>query len=188
MRKTLFTSGQRKALREATDHRWSQHYREFKSLGDTIKRWREHGDSMFDDAQPVMIPVRDLWPYREYTWTRHDSRLTPDEWDALKSSIRRGWDPRAFIMVQIGREGGVKVGEGNHRLSIARELGIKELPVRFSFVNFYVRKSPQHPERVMIPKREKPRPEPEKPKKKRTPEEQAAFDKEIDDLMKLLGW
>ena len=39
------------------------------------------------------------------------------------------------LIVQIYRHGKVKVkiGEGNHRHAIAKELGIKHLPVRFLF-------------------------------------------------------
>lgn len=188
MKARVFTALERVVLREEAGHRWPKHYSDFKSLLDTVKRWREHGDKMFDHSQPVMIPVAQLWPHREYTWTRKESRLDPDEWDALKASIKKGWDPKAFIMVMIGRKGGMKVGEGNHRLSIARELGIRELPVRFSFVDYRVRKSPQHPERVVLPKKPKPPPKPEEPAKKLSPEEQAKRDKDVKELMKLLGW
>lgn len=89
------------------------------------------------DYCTTMVPTDLLWKYREYTWTREKSRHSasgnPERWDELKRSMaKNGWskdDPAIFM---IGREDGrAKLGEGNHRLAIARELGIKQIPVRF---------------------------------------------------------
>ena len=185
----LFTEGERQALDEARGG-FTTYYSDFKSLADTIQRWQKENEKLYDHSQPVMVPVAELWKHREYTWTRDDARMTSAEWDMLKASLKRGWDAKHWIYIQVGQKGGVKVGEGNHRLSIAREIGLRKLPVRIDFYTGRVTKSPQHPETVRLdkPKVVKPptreltkRHEPE------TPEEKAAMKRDVDDIMKLLG-
>lgn len=47
---------------------------------------------------------------------------------------KHGWrEDEQPLLLFIGKEGNVKVGEGNHRLAIARELGMKKVPVKFMF-------------------------------------------------------
>jgi hypothetical protein len=96
---------------------------------------------------PLMIPVRDLMPHREFRWTRSKARsgiarvgnkrveLTgPEKWDAMTADLKKnGWDDKEPLYFQIGRDGGQKVGEGNHRLAIANKLGIRKVPVKFVF-------------------------------------------------------
>jgi len=183
------------------------YYRHFKSLQDTIDRWQQNDEKLYDASQPVMVPVRELWPIREYTWTREEARLYPEEWDSLKKSVRReGWREDNPAIVLIGRAGGVKVGEGNHRLAISREAGIREVPVRFAFYEHRVTKTPQYSreerkrmvelEQLAKERGEKQRQRAheeaeEKDRKRRekmTPEEQREYDKEIDNLMDLLGF
>jgi hypothetical protein len=103
------------------------------------------------------------------------------KWDALKEDLRiNGWDPKEPLQLEIGAEGGVKVGEGNHRLAIARELRMSKVPVWFHFMSGKVMKSKQHDrtpvkvsprsvEKVVKRVRDKPM----------TPEEQ----EQIDELM-----
>lgn len=137
-------------------------------LDTVIQRWQDQrpgkdqrGNPMprqklYDDDMPLDILIRDLWPYREYTWTREHSR--PDtfhvdgksvwmsgeqKWDALVESMKkRGWDPKYPLYFYIGKDGGAKVGEGNHRLAVARQLGISKAPVVFYFQTGRVQKSP----------------------------------------------
>ena len=37
--------------------------------------------------------------------------------------------------MQVGKNGVAKIGEGNHRLAVAKELGIEKVPVYFLFYN-----------------------------------------------------
>lgn len=128
------------------------YYSEAKGLAEIIDRWQLHGDKLYDHAQPQMLPVADLWPYREYTWTRKDARLTPQEWDTLKRNLSGGWKRREPLYFEIGRQAGAKVGEGNHRLSLARELRLRQVPVRFIFKAGTVRKDPQRRGPALPPK------------------------------------
>ena len=74
--------------------------------------------------------MEELIPYKEYTRSREYNKGGPDEWDSLKESIETEGikDP---LVLFFGRNGVAKIGEGNHRLAVAQELGIDFLPVRF---------------------------------------------------------
>jgi hypothetical protein len=117
-------------------------------LVDVAKRWAKHGDKAYDpEGEPWVFwyPIEEVLPYREYIWTRERARHSPEEWDVIKNSmVEHGWTTSAEYRVKspksidpahviFGRNGYVKVGEGNHRLAIAKELGIKQVPVRFHF-------------------------------------------------------
>jgi hypothetical protein len=162
---------------------WVTYYRDYRDVHTTIDRWRKDNEKLYDDVQPVMVPVKLLWPMREYTWSREDARLSPAGWDELKASLKRkGWDKNDPLHLYIGQEGGEKVGEGNHRLALAREIGLREAPVRFHFHTGRVRKSPQHPPLPEPPKKPKWK-APDKPPRELSPEEEAR----VEEIMKLLG-
>ena len=97
--------------------------------------------------------IEEIMPYREYIWTRltsRDGRLKienewkwipgPIKWDLLRELMKKDqWlDP---IKVFIGKDN-IKVGEGNHRLAIAQELGKREVPVQFIFVDSVTKSRP----------------------------------------------
>lgn len=65
---------------------------------------------------------RELWQYRE------DDRPLNEE--LLASIEEHGITSPGLVIV--GRNGGIKLGEGNHRIQVARALDI-EMPVRFVF-------------------------------------------------------
>jgi len=151
------------------------------ALRDVIRRWQENGEKMYDRSMPVMVPLSDLWPHREYTWKRGSARRSPEEWDDLAASMKRGWQKREPLHFSIGRKGGAKVGEGNHRLAIARQLGIKQIPVEFHFQSGKVEKT-RIPRRPLKTVRRKPKPRPTD-RTKPSP----GSEKHIDDILKLLG-
>lgn len=124
-------------------------------IPEVIRRWQEDGEKAYDNSMPQKYRAQDVWPYREYTWTRDNARGGdaevggqlvwldgPLKWDALTRELKgRGWDPSSPLYIQIGRKGGVKVGEGNHRLAIARTLGLP-VPVFFEYFDGRVIKEP----------------------------------------------
>lgn len=134
------------------------------SVEEVIRRWVENDEKAYDDSMPQMFPVRDLSRYKEYRWTRDNSRSGyaqvggksvwlegPMKWDALMEDMKlRGWDPDEPLHLHVGRKGGVKVGEGNHRLAIAESLGMRKVPVRFHFYDGKVRKSPPPEQQVEV--------------------------------------
>lgn len=117
------------------------------SIREVATRWAKDGDKAHDarnDASVFWYPIEDVLPFREYLWSRNDARRGSAGWDDLVASMRtHGWttesdeyrtkgsiDPAHVI---VGRNGKVKVGEGNHRLAVARQLGLKRVPVRLHF-------------------------------------------------------
>jgi hypothetical protein len=130
-------------------------------IQDVIDRWVA-GDKAYDpdDSYHALYSPEELWPYREYTWNADTAGGTEvmgsdktsyqdkwhfvpmdDEgqivghaqWDHMYRELQsKGWNKNKPAYVEIGKNGVAKVGEGNHRLSIAKELGIP-VPVLFGF-------------------------------------------------------
>jgi hypothetical protein len=74
-----------------------------------------------------MNPV-DLVRYREHAWSRTHNRDGLSAWDRLRDEVERdGFREPAFLEYNP-QTGEAYLGEGNHRLGIAIELGIP-LPV-----------------------------------------------------------
>ena len=123
---------------------WTHYYQPWPGLGlkEIIFRWRYLNEQPREGVV-YWVPVADLWDRREYTWTRDDARRTPAEWDELILSMQGGWKGSDPLLLWIGQKGGVKVGEGNHRLAIARMLRLRKVPVRLVFVKSMVTKQIQ---------------------------------------------
>lgn len=130
-------------------------------IEEVIERWKE-GDKAYDpdEAYHAIYSPEELWPYREYTWssdtagglevTGIDNETYQDkwhfvpqddegkivgrtQWDHMYEELKKkGWNKNKPAYFEIGKNGVAKVGEGNHRLAIAMELGIS-VPVLFSF-------------------------------------------------------
>lgn len=136
------------------------------SLSEVIDKWQQDGQKIYDDNMPVYYSVKELWTYREYTWTRDTARdgyakvegrsiyFTGElKWDAIKEDmISHGWSNRDPLIFLIGRSGGAKVGEGNHRLAIAKDIGLMQVPVGFQFYTGSVKKQ-KIPEKDIITER-----------------------------------
>ena len=119
------------------------------SLEEVSCLWAKENKKLRDAHIHGFFPVKDLWPIREYTWTREDSRSGfvrtetgdyeelsgPEKWDHIKEDMKQnGWrEEEQPVLVDLGKKGKAKVKEGNHRLAIARELGMRKVPVKFFF-------------------------------------------------------
>ena len=79
-----------------------------------------------------MYSTEDLEQYREWPDDRLRNRQPSVEYQNLKSKIEKEGIIEPLV-VQVYKDGKAKIGEGNHRHAIAKELGIKHLPVRFLF-------------------------------------------------------
>lgn len=139
------------AIRIATKIAGKKYYdsrKERLSIEEVAERWALNSDQAYDALVNAYHDPRELWPFREYTWTRDTARggwalvdgkdvQLPghQKWDAIKADMKKnGWrkDQQPLILV-FGKNGYVKVGEGNHRLAIARELKMRKVPVRYIF-------------------------------------------------------
>lgn len=130
-------------------------------LHDVIQAWSQCGfKAMEEGVFHAKYPAEELWEYREYTWSAKSAageevkgsddqtyqdkwHFIPDEqenvgmkkWEKMYADMQhRGWDNRNPAYFEIGKNGIAKVGEGNHRLAIAKELNI-DVPVFFAFKN-----------------------------------------------------
>ena len=112
------------------------------SLQDIIDGWQRGDKSRGPEAKTTsgssyhaLYSVEDLLPYREYKWSSEKFRGMyddPRKWDNLVKSIEEEGVKETLIF-QVGKNGVGKVAEGNHRLAIAKELGIDKVPVKFLF-------------------------------------------------------
>ena len=129
------------------------------SIKEVIKKWQENEEKAEEEEkQPdgryyhARYSVNEIQPYLEYHWSREKGRNLPEEWDEIKKSIEEE-GLKSPIIIQIGKLGGAKVGEGNHRVAIIKQI-IKEkfpeqwhaaykmpsIPVRFAFYSGEVTK------------------------------------------------
>jgi GNAT superfamily N-acetyltransferase len=136
------TNSESAALKRSLDEQYGKVAGIFKEYyryepGMTIEqmqdRWINNNELIEPHDMPFMLPVDELWPYREYEWTREEARLEPEEWDELKESMSQGWQEGSWLTLNIFKDGEIYLGEGNHRLTIADELGMKEVPVSIWF-------------------------------------------------------
>lgn len=128
-------------------------------LKDVIDGWVKCGlKAIEQDTFHAFYSPEELWKYREYTWSAETAshedvigaddetypdkwRFLPDEeenvglakWNKMLEKLKsKGWDPRQPAYFEIGKNGVAKIGEGNHRLAIAKKIGIR-VPVMFAF-------------------------------------------------------
>ena len=105
------------------------------SIEEVARRWA------VDDERPdrwgsftVKYPLEEVWKYREYDRVPgKDSMKTDEQWAELSKSMKVwGWDEDEPALMIFGKNGVAKLGEGNHRLWIAKELEMETIPVRFA--------------------------------------------------------
>lgn len=118
------------------------------TIEEVVGKWALEGSKIRGEGIHVWLDPKEVWPLREYTWTRENSRAGvtyvdgklvdlpgPQKWDALKEDMKKnGWrkDQQPVILL-VGKDGNAKVTEGNHRLAIARDLRMRKVPVQFMF-------------------------------------------------------
>lgn len=97
------------------------------------------------DGPPVeQVRVDALWPHREWEHTRgqysyerdgggpYAAKHDPQSWDASKADIAEHGIRNPITLEYNPAQHAAYVGEGNHRLTWARELGLPTVPVRIS--------------------------------------------------------
>ena len=98
------------------------------------KCWKDENSVVYEDnvsrETPAFYPVDEITPYREYK--KGELRRDKEEFEDLKNQIQKEGIKNPITII-FGKDGKMKVGEGNHRHQIALELGMKKIPVRFDF-------------------------------------------------------
>lgn len=95
---------------------------------------------MLADNIVIDFKSKDVWPWREYTrdLQGNGDGNTPKQMDALRASIKKEGirDPLMLHISRMDKGVNVYLGEGNHRIGLALELGIRTVPVRFYYSGF----------------------------------------------------
>jgi hypothetical protein len=85
----------------------------------------------------IMAKTKEIDRYKEYNWSKIKFRrkdFDPGYWDELTADIKKNGIKYPLVIILYEHEPEkAHVGEGNHRLGIAKEIGIREIPVRFLF-------------------------------------------------------
>ena len=108
------------------------------TLDNIIKIFANGNVKVADNFTP-MISISELWKVREYDRKMVDGftgKNTESEMKKLKADIKKnGIKEHGHVSIDRRKNGDVEVllGEGNHRLGIAKEVGIKEMPIMFSY-------------------------------------------------------
>jgi len=86
------------------------------------------------EALRFQVSVDEVWPWRLFRYRGLDQRDDAiSYWDEMLASLRKdGWWPRNPLIIMPGRDGCITL-EGNHKLQMARELGITHVPARVHF-------------------------------------------------------
>lgn len=91
-----------------------------------------------DERVVLDYDIKEIDKYKEYDRTRQGGgKNTPEEWDELEASIRKkGIKQHGILNIDRDNNSGsmeVILGEGNHRLAIAKMAKIKKMPLRISY-------------------------------------------------------
>lgn len=121
-------------------YRHPQYYKTSKNtpLKKIADRYYKTGDKLYDvdwvrGEYHIMASVKDLERIKEHNWSRKHSRIGPEEYEKLYQDIKENGIKLPVQVFFYQYEGRAKLGEGNHRLAIAKELGIKKIPTVFVF-------------------------------------------------------
>jgi bisphosphoglycerate-independent phosphoglycerate mutase (AlkP superfamily) len=124
-------------------HQW-YNPKKYTTIKEIEDRYYSTGDKANDtfrtkngEYYTVLAKTKEVDKYKEYNWSSSKFRqqnYNPGYWDELKEDIKKNGilDPLIIILYEFEPKK-AHLGEGNHRLAIAKELGIKELPVRILF-------------------------------------------------------
>jgi len=99
-----------------------------------------HACWMFHGAKPrgwidlrFQLPLSEVWQWRLFRFRGQDAPV--EYWDEIRDSmLRDGWWESDPLLLILGADGCITM-EGNHRLQIAREIGITTIPARIA--DFY---------------------------------------------------
>jgi hypothetical protein len=104
-----------------------------------------HHNMVVADNVTVTVSPESLYPYREYdrnvrtedNGLRWTGKLTEEEYNELRDEIKRDGKIKNPVYLTLKRlsDGDLEVylGEGNHRLRIAQELGLDSMPLKFVY-------------------------------------------------------
>jgi hypothetical protein len=110
------------------------------SVDAIVQLFAKHNFIVSDNVQ-LDVPTEQVYKYREYDRETKDGFTgtnTQEQYEKIKQDIQDS-GIKEPLMLRLGRKRGdgtvhVYLGEGNLRLRIARELKIKQVPLRFYYI------------------------------------------------------
>lgn len=148
--------------------------------------WMENRGRMLEDSMPVMYDPRELAGYREYK--RSELRNPPgtQEYQALRDSIEKE-GIREPLHLMLGKKGGAKIGEGNHRHEIAMELGLPRVPVMLHFWHEVSLSDPVPVKSAHVRPQKKASDLPPKKREPMSGQQKRSLERDVEEIMRLLG-
>ena len=124
------------------------------TVKEIAERYYDEGDKAHDSGKTkagnpytLIATVKELDKYKEYDWNKKHFRkrdIDPKYWDKLAKSIKKEGIKEPIYLILYKNERRGIIGEGNHRLGVAKEIGLKEFPV---IIEYYMGKKPKPPEK-----------------------------------------
>lgn len=121
-------------------YRHPQYYKTSKnsSVKKVADRYFKTGDKLYDvdwvrGEYHVLANVKELEKLKEHNWSRKHSRIGEEKYEELYQDIKENGIKLPVQVFFWQHERRASLGEGNHRLAIAKELGIKKIPTVFVF-------------------------------------------------------
>jgi len=156
------------------------------SIEQILNCWVKNGAAIYDSnvnhLRPALYQTGDLTPYREYPRGYLRNQPETQRYQDLKKDIEENGFQEPII-VMFGKNGVVKIGEGNHRHEIGLELGIEKIPVRFIFWQNVSKPSTQELDGFYEDEVEEPEEEQEEESREEKPR---ISDQEYEELMALI--
>jgi len=110
------------------------------SIKEIANNWAIGEKPYNEDEYHATYPIDDLLEYRDFQWVEEGEEKDPKEWNKLLQDMKESGiiEP---VVIYVGTNGQAVIGKGNNSIAIARQLNIKEAPVKFVFAEEEVRKA-----------------------------------------------
>jgi len=128
-----------KVLNEVANHYYISQ-KEPISIKDVASNWTG-GEKPYDELEEhAVYPIDDVLEYRDFNWIEESEEKSPEEYNKVLQNIKELGiiEP---VVIEVGINGQAVIVDGNNRLAVAKQLNIKEVPVKFVFSQDEVRKA-----------------------------------------------
>ena len=128
-----------KVLNEMVNHYYISHEKPI-SIKDVARNWTG-GEKPYDESEEhATYPIDDVLEYRDFNWIEESEVKSPEEYNKVLQNIKELGiiEP---VVIEVGINGQAVIVDGNNRLAAAKQLNIKEVPVKFVFSQDEVRKA-----------------------------------------------
>jgi hypothetical protein len=99
------------------------------------------GEKPYDEAEyHAIYPLEDVLEYRDFEWMEEAEVKSPEEYNKVLQNVKELGRIEA-VVIHVGINGQAVVADGNNRLAVAQQVNIKEVPVKFVFLQDAVRKA-----------------------------------------------